>query len=85
MNYKILMYTTASLIVANLLIGLFTNFWGDSNYPDYINSILGLILIISATQVFSKRNKNPLRKQQLSEGYKASLPLDLYLFNNVNI
>ena len=55
MNYKILMYTTASLIVANLLIGLFTNFWGDSNYPDYINSILGLLLIISGTQVFSKK------------------------------
>ena len=55
MNYKILMYTTATLILANLLIGLFSNFWGDSNYPDYINSILMLLLIISATQVFSKK------------------------------
>ena len=55
MNYKILMYTTASLIVANLLIELFTNFWGDSNYSDYINSILMLLLIISGTQVFSKK------------------------------
>jgi len=55
MNYKILMYTTVSLIVANLMIGLFTNFWGDSNYPDYINSILMLLLILSGTQVFSKK------------------------------
>jgi len=55
MNYKILIYATASLIVANLLIGLFTNFWGNSNYPDYINSILMLLLILSGTQVFSKK------------------------------
>ncbi len=55
MNYKIFIYTTASLIVANLLIGLFTDFWGDSNYPDYINSILMLLLILSGTQVFSKK------------------------------
>jgi len=55
MDYKILIYTTASLIVANLLIGLFTDFWGDSNYPDYINSILMLLLILSGTQVFSKK------------------------------
>ena len=55
MNYKILMYTTATLIVANLLIGLFTDFWGDSNNPDTINGILGLLLILSGTQVFSKK------------------------------
>jgi len=55
MNYKILMYTATTLIVANLLIGLFSNFWGDSNYPDYINSILMLLLIISGTQVFSQK------------------------------
>jgi uncharacterized membrane protein YdcZ (DUF606 family) len=55
MNYKILMYTTATLIVANLMIGLFTDFWGDSNNPDTINGILGLLLILSGTQVFSKK------------------------------
>ena len=55
MNFKILMYTTAALILANLLIGFFTNIWGDSNYPDYINSILMLLLIIFGTQVFSKK------------------------------
>ena len=55
MNYKILMYTTVTLIVANLLIGLFTNLWGESNFPDYINSILMLLLILSGTQVFSKK------------------------------
>lgn len=55
MNFKILMYTTAALILANLLIGFFTNIWGDSNYPDYINSVLMLLLIIFGTQVFSKK------------------------------
>ncbi len=55
MNYKILMYATVTLIAANLLIGLFTDFWGDSNYPDYINSILMVLLILFGTQVFSKK------------------------------
>ncbi len=49
------MYTTATLILVNLLIGLFTNFWSDSNHPDYINSFLMLLLIISGTQVFTKK------------------------------
>ncbi|MFL2598711.1 MAG: hypothetical protein ACJ0P4_12640 [Flavobacteriaceae bacterium] len=55
MNFKILVYTTAALILANLLIGFLTNFWGDSNYPDYINSILMLLLIISGHNYFPKK------------------------------
>ncbi len=58
MNYKILMTVTGVLIIANLLIGFFTNFWDETNYPDYINSVLGIFLILFATQVFSKENKN---------------------------
>ena len=57
MNYKILMTFTGVLIIANLLIGFFTNFWGETKYPDYINSVLGVFLILFATQVFSKENK----------------------------
>ena len=57
MNYKILMTFTGVLILANLLVGFFTNFWGETNYPDYINSVLGVFLILFATQVFSKENK----------------------------
>ena len=45
------------LIIVNLLIGFFTNFWDETNYPDYINSVLGIFLILFATQVFSKENK----------------------------
>ena len=56
MNYKILMTVTGVLIIANLLIGFFTNFWGETNYPDYINSVLGVFLILFGTQVFSKEN-----------------------------
>ena len=57
MNYKILMTVTFVLIIANLLIGFFTNFWDETNYPDYINSVLGIFLILFATQVFSKEDK----------------------------
>ena len=57
MNYKILMTVTFVLIIANLLIGFFTNFWDETNYPDYINSVLGIFLILFGTQVFSKENK----------------------------
>ena len=57
MNYKILMTVTGVLIIANLLIGFFTNFWDETNYPDYINSVLGIFLILFGTQVFSKENK----------------------------
>ena len=57
MKYKILMTVTGVLIIANLLIGFFTNFWDETNYPDYINSVLGIFLILFGTQVFSKENK----------------------------
>lgn len=57
MKYKILMTVTGVLIIVNLLIGFFTNFWDETNYPDYINSVLGIFLILFATQVFSKENK----------------------------
>ena len=57
MKYKILMAVTVVLIIVNLLIGFFTNFWDETNYPDYINSVLGIFLILFATQVFSKENK----------------------------
>ena len=57
MKYKILMTVTGVLIIANLLIGFFTNFWGETNYPDNINSVLGVFLILFGTQVFSKENK----------------------------
>ena len=55
MNHKILMYTIVTLIEANLLFGLFTNFWANSNYPNYIYSILILLLIIFVTKAFSKK------------------------------
>jgi hypothetical protein len=55
MNYKILLFATAILIAANFSIGFFTNFWGDSNYPDYINSALMLLLILFGSKVFSKK------------------------------
>ena len=57
MKYKILMTVTVVLIIVNLLIGFFTNFWDETNYPDYINSVLGIFLILFATQVFPKENK----------------------------
>ena len=57
MNYKILMTVTGVLIIANLLIGFFTNFWDETNYPDYINTVLGVFFILFATQVFSKEKK----------------------------
>ena len=57
MNYKILMTVIGVLIIANLLIGFFTNFWDETNYHDYITSVLGVFLILFATQVFSKENK----------------------------
>ena len=57
MKYKILMTVNVVLIIVNLLIGFFTNFWDETNYSDYINSVLGVFLILFATQVFSKENK----------------------------
>jgi len=55
MNYKNLMYITIALGLVNLVIGIFTDFWGDSNWADYINSILLVLLVLFGTQVFSKK------------------------------
>ncbi len=55
MNYKNLMYVTIALSLVNLIIGIFTDFWGDSNWADYINSILVILLVLFGTQVFSKK------------------------------
>ena len=57
MNYRILMTVTGVLVVTILLIGFFTDFWGETNYPDYINTVLGVFFILFATQVFSKEKK----------------------------
>jgi|TARA_B110000503_G_scaffold11122_1_gene15091 hypothetical protein len=51
------MTVTGVLVVTNLLIGFFTDFWGETNYPDYINTVLGVFFILFATQVFSKEKK----------------------------
>ncbi len=56
MNYKILMYVTVFLIIVNLITQFFTSFWVN-NYSDSINSVLGVLLILFATQVFAKKNK----------------------------
>ena len=55
MNYKNLMCFTIALVLVNLIIGIFTDFWGDSNWADYINSILVILLVLFGTQVFSKK------------------------------
>ena len=54
-KYKLLLNITVILIIANILISLFTNLWKETNYPDYINSILFLLLILLASQVYSKK------------------------------
>ena len=51
------MTVTGVLVVTNLLIGFFTDFWGETNYTDYINTVLGVFFILFATQVFSKEKK----------------------------
>lgn len=53
-KYKLLLNITVILLIANILISFFTNFWKETNYPDYINSILFLLLILLASQVYSK-------------------------------
>ena len=40
-NYKTLLNIVGILIIVNILISALTDFWGTSNYPDYINSVLG--------------------------------------------
>ena len=72
MNYKILMTVTGVLIIANLLIGFFTNFWDETNYPDYINSVLGIFLILFATQVFSKENKKAKKIEEIENDPKVN-------------
>ena len=72
MKYKILMTVTGVLIIANLLIGFFTNFWDETNYPDYINSILGIFLILFATQVFSKENKKAKKIEEKENDPKVN-------------
>ena len=66
------MYTTAALILANLLIGFFTNFWDETNYPDYINSVLGIFLILFATQVFSKENRKAKKIEEIENDPKVN-------------
>ena len=54
-KYKLLLNITVILLIANILISFFTNLWKETNYPDYINSILFLLLVLLATQVYSKK------------------------------
>ena len=72
MKYKILMTVTGVLIIANLLIGFFTNFWDETHYPDYINSVLGIFLILFATQVFSKENKKAKKIEEKENDPKVN-------------
>ena len=53
-KYKLLLNITVILLIANILTSFFTNLWKETNYPDYINSILFLLLILLASQVYSK-------------------------------
>ena len=66
------MTVTGVLIIVNLLIGFFTNFWDESNYPDYINSVLGIFLILFATQVFSKENKKVKKIEEIENDPKVN-------------
>jgi uncharacterized membrane protein len=72
MKYKILMNVIVVLIIVNLLIGFFTNFWDETNYPDYINSVLGIFLILFATQVFSKENKKAKKIEEIENDPKVN-------------
>ena len=54
-KYKLLLNITVILLIANILISFFTNLWKETNYPDYINSILFFLLILLASQVYSKK------------------------------
>ena len=72
MKYKILMTVNVVLIIVNLLIGFFTNFWDETNYPDYINSVLGIFLILFATQVFSKENRKAKKIEEIENDPKVN-------------
>ena len=54
-KYRLLLNITGALIIINIFISFLTDFWKETNYPDYINSILGLFLVFLAAQVYSKR------------------------------
>ena len=54
-NYKTLLNIVGILIIVNILISALTDFWGISNYPAYINSVLGIFLILLAAQVYSRK------------------------------
>ena len=56
-KYKLLIKITGALITINILISFLTNLWKETNYPDYINSILVLFLVFLAAQVYSKKKK----------------------------
>ena len=60
------------LIIVNLLIGFFTNFWDETNYPNYINSVLGIFLILFATQVFSKENRKAKKIEEIENDPKVN-------------
>ena len=72
MKYKILMTVNAVLIIVNFLIGFFTNFWDETNYPDYINSVLGIFLILFVTQVFSKENRKAKKIEEIENDPKVN-------------
>jgi uncharacterized membrane protein len=72
MKYKILMTVNAVLIIVNFLIGFFTNFWNETNYPDYINSVLGIFLILFGTQVFSKENRKAKKIEEIENDPKVN-------------
>ena len=54
-NYKTLLNIVGTLIIVNILISPLTDFWGTSNYPDYLNSVLGIFLILLGAQVYSRK------------------------------
>ena len=56
-KYKLLIKITGALITINILISFLTNLWKETNYPDYINSILVLFLVFLSAQVYSKKKK----------------------------
>ena len=66
------MTVTVVLIIVNLLIGFFTNFWDETNYPDYINSVLGVFLILFGTEVFSKENKKAKMIEEIENDPKVN-------------
>jgi hypothetical protein len=54
-KYKLLIKITGALIIINVLISFLTDLWKETNYPDYINSILVLFLFSSPLKFILKR------------------------------